>query len=278
MARPSPRRLAAGIVVSCAAAALPLLVACGGGDAKPAGTTPPAAKASQTAGVTTPLPTTKTGEAVTATPAGPARVADEPVAFATEDGVTLRGHLYSVPGPIRKVVVFSHMFPNDQRAWTAFAQEAAAGGSAALTYDFRGYGESGGARDASKTEQDLSAALRFIKSRDYTQVYLVGASMGGTAALKVASKQDVAGVIAVSAPDSFMGVDVRRDVANIRAPKLFVASKGDDDAPAAVTFFMQTAPEPKQSQLYDGSAHGTELLQGANAASFKKIVLDFVAR
>ena len=245
------------------------LVACGGGGAEPTATSPGASPS--------PSGTKPSTEQSPAQPPGGTQIKDEAVAFGTEDGITIRGHLYSVPGPTRRVVVFAHEYPKDQRAWQGFAHQLVAPGVAALTFDFRGYGETGGSKDAAKIDLDLDAAVRFLKSRDYPLVYVVGASMGGTAALKVAARQDLAGVVSVSAPTNFMGLDARQDVASVSERKLFIASRGDGDAPAAVTFFMQSAPDPKQSQLFDGSAHGSELLQGASAGAFERLVIDFVS-
>jgi esterase/lipase len=205
-------------------------------------------------------------------------VTDEPIAFGTDDGVTIKGHLYSTPGPKRRVVVFAHEYPKDQKAWQGFAREITSPGVSAVTFDFRGYGETGGSKDVSKIDHDLEAAVRFLKSRDYPLMYVVGASMGGTATLKVAARNELAGAVLVSAPTNFMGLDARQDVSKVTEPKLFIASRGDDDAPAAVATFMQSSPEPKQSQLFDGSAHGSELLQGNNTAAFKRLVIDFVSR
>ena len=257
------------------AAALALsLAACDGGNNDTQGS--PKVTATAPSGQASGTLTPSEGATPSATTPG-GRVSDEAVAFQTDDGVTVRGHVYSSPGPQRRAVILAHMFPNDQRAWQAFAPELAAIGIAALTFDFRGYGETGGSKDAAKIDLDLDAAVRFLKSRDYPLVYLVGASMGGTAALKVAARQDLAGVVSVSAPTNFMGLDARQDVASVSERKLFIASRGDGDAPAAVTFFMQSAPDPKQSQLFDGSAHGSELLQGASAGAFERLVIDFVS-
>ena len=269
--RPS-RRHVVGLV---AAAALVLLLgACGGngggGSSTPAATRSPApATGTRAAG---------TPSATATAPSGGAKVNDEPVAFATTDGVTIRGHLYSTPGPQRKAVIFAHMFPSDQRSWTAFAQEVAATGIAALTLDFRGYGETGGSKDVPKIDRDLSAAVRFLKARDYPQVYLVGASMGGTAALKVAVAESVAGVVTVSAPVEFQGLDARNDVPTLRMRLLFIASRDDGSAPASAGFFMQNAPGQRDAQILEGSAHGTDLLKGSQASAFKQLVLDFLNR
>src|SRR4051812_40896271 len=69
---------------------------------------------------------------------------DERVAITATDGVQLVGHLYGTRGP---GVVLAHMYPADQRSWTPMAEELARVGYRALTFDFRGYGESGGSKD-----------------------------------------------------------------------------------------------------------------------------------
>ena len=227
-------------------------------------TTVPSADTKPTAVATTP-PSTDTSA-----------VHDEPVVFETTDGVQIHGHLYSIPGPLRKVVVFGHEYPKDQTAWRDFARQLATKGINALTFDFRGYGETGGSKDPSKINLDMDAAVRFMSSRDYPLIYLIGGSMGGTAALKVAAQEKVAGVAAVSAPVSFMGLDASSDVAKITAPKLFIASSGDDDAPAAVQTFMDEAQQPKQSKIYDGSEHATDIFKGPNGADFTAQLLKFL--
>lgn len=218
--------------------------------------------------------------ALSPTPAtGGGRASDERVAFQTEDGVVIRGHVYTAPGPQRRAVIFAHMFTDDQRSWQPFARELAASGVATLTFDFRGYGETGGSRDVSRIDRDLAAAVLFLKSRDYPLIYLVGASMGGTAALKVAASQEVAGVVAVSAPVSFMGLSAQSDVTRVTERKAFLASRNDPEGAAqALQQFMQLAPEPKESFLFEGSAHGTALLQGATAGPFKAWISEFVQR
>ncbi len=218
------------------------LVACGGGDydgtrrlATHRRRPPPRPPPQPTAAEDKPTPE-----------AAPAGVTDEPVRFETSDGVAISGHLYSGGGPKRKVVVLAHEFPRDQTAWTAFAQQLAAAGIDALTFDFRGYGETGGDKDVAKIDLDLESAARFIASRDYAQVYLFGASMGGTAAIKVAARLDLAGLVTISAPDQLHGTR-RPHRRRQRQPSRSSSSpqRGDDGAPDAVDYFMQQASRPQ---------------------------------
>jgi alpha/beta superfamily hydrolase len=214
----------------------------------------------------------------TAPPAATATVPaalEEAVSFVTEDGTTIRGHLF---GAGDTAVILSHMRPNDQRAWFDFARELAAEGFAALTYDFRGYGETGGDKQLGLLDRDLSAALDFMEGQGFARIYLVGASMGGTASLIVAAREDVAGVVSVSAPARFEGLDADAVVADIVEPKLFIASIDDQSAYDSLRAFVQQATEPSDDLTFEGSAHGTELLEGEHAAEFKAQVLDFLAQ
>ena len=247
--------------VPLAVAAL-LLAACGAAEAPEA---PP--ETLPTGGATAVAPT--------GTP-GPSAVGS-PVNFVTEDNVVVKGHLYGTGGA---AVVFAHMYPNDQRVWAPFAAEVAGQGYTALTFDFRGYGETGGQKDISRIDRDLVAAVRFLRERDYDKVVLVGASMGGTAALKVAARDDladiIAGVVAVSAAESFRGLVARDDVSRISIPVLFVASEGDDGAPQSLQSMFERVGGQKDRRLFSGGAHGTELLDGEHAAEVKALILDFI--
>jgi pimeloyl-ACP methyl ester carboxylesterase len=243
------------------------LAACGGGE-KTHSVSPTASPAGSP---TLAAPTTPAAGEATATP-----VTSTPVSFTTEDDLTIKGRLF---GSGETAAVFAHMYPNDQQAWWGFASEVAGQGHAALTFDFRGYGETGGSKDIAHIDRDLAAAVRYLREHGYQRVILVGASMGGTAALKVAARDEfkglVAGVVAVSAPQAFQGLVARDDVANIKVPMLFVASQDDGVAFESLEAFYDKATGPKQQQVYSGDAHGTGLLQSEHAAEFKVLLLDF---
>ena len=100
-----------------------------------------------------------------------------------------------------------------------------------MTFDFRGYGESTGEKEFDRLDTDLEAALDYMRDTLGVQkVFLVGASMGGTASLLVAERDPVAGVVSISSPATYQEIDAVAGVDEILAPKLFIAS--EDDAPA----------------------------------------------
>lgn len=255
--------------------ALPLLVAACGGDSRaPAPTATPADSGS----IKDPAPAVTAAQAASPTPgsATPSTaVSSEPFTFqSTEDGVTMKGHLYSVQGPKRKVVILAHGANEDQKAWQAFAQELALRGVAAVTFDFRGYGETGGTKDQSKLAADLEVAVRYLKSLDWPLVYVVSSEIGGTATLKVAASQELAGVATISSLPSVTGIDARSDVARVVEPKLFLAGAGDTAAGTAVITLAAAASEPRMSRIIEGtSATGIALLKVEAA---KQALLAFI--
>ena len=94
---------------------------------------------------------------------------------------------------------------------------------------------------------DLTAALAFLRSDGPTRVALIGASVGGTASLVVASEQqDVPAVITLSAPEVLDSLAAGPDVlTNITGAKLFIAGLGDPSGAAgagtAERFFRSAA-------------------------------------
>jgi len=196
------------------------------------------------------------------------------VSFQTTDGLTLHGHLF---GNGEKLVILAHMRPSDQTSWYGFAEELAKAGYSALTFDFRGYGESEGSKELEKIDLDVEAAIETMRDKGYGVIYLVGASMGGTASLIVAARQEVAGVVAISAPADFEGLDAEAVVGQVSERKLFIASKGDTSAMTSLERLFERAPEPKEEKVFEGSDHGTNLLEGKDAAEVKAAIMAFLS-
>jgi pimeloyl-ACP methyl ester carboxylesterase len=204
----------------------------------------------------------------------PLPVATEKVSFATADGLTLSGTLYL--GEAKLAVVLAHQGagqPN-QKSWSAFATEAARQGFTALAFDFRR--DFGGPLD-----RDVVAALDLLRARGFARIACFGASMGGTACLKAALTEDLAGIALIGSPLATGGgaVSVEPDeLATLTIPKLFVTT--DDDRFTGITAVVKSiykqAPEPKQFQEYPGTAHGTEIFGTASGDEFRALLLGFL--
>jgi uncharacterized protein len=103
----------------------------------------------------------------------PADVRIEPVTF-TSGGQTLKGHLYIPSGvsranPGSAVVVTGAWMTVKEQMPGRYAQELAQRGVVALAFDFRGWGESGGAvralEDPKAKTEDIRAAVAFLATR-----------------------------------------------------------------------------------------------------------------
>jgi hypothetical protein len=200
-------------------------------------------------------------------PSGPVQASNEPVSFATADGVTIKGHLYAAPGPKRRVLVIASSL--DQKTWQPYASQLAGQGVALLTYDMRGVGETGGARNDGQMDKDLAVAVGFVQSRDYPLVYVfaVGAE-ASAAAIKVAGREDLAGVAAYSASAA-----ARADIAGVKEAKLLMAPESSADAAAAVNTLAQAGPEPTRRVVLSQAPSGNDPLSSAQA---RQALFDFV--
>jgi pimeloyl-ACP methyl ester carboxylesterase len=192
------------------------------------------------------------------------------------DDVTLGGHVF---GRGSTGVILAHMRPADQTAWFAFAAMLAATGRyTVLTFDFRGFGESGGDKDFDVVDVDLTSAYDYMRQQLHIEkVFLVGASMGGTASLVIGTRVPVAGVVSVSSPGEFPPLDAVAAVPQLTVPKLFITSKDDVPQERSQEEMFAAAPEPKDEEVYDGDAHGTDLLQGPHASEVERRISDFLA-
>jgi len=197
------------------------------------------------------------------------------VNFKTDDGININGNIF---GSFNRIVILSHMFPTDQTSWFEFAKFLNENKIAAMTYDFRGYGKSEGKKEIANIYKDLEAAIKYISQYNLDKVYLMGASMGGTASIIVAAETKVSGLITLSAPDEFKGLSAKNEIKNLKCPKLFIASKGDTYAFKSANFFYDNSNEPKEKLILDGKSHGTFIFneEPENGNKIKEAVTIFL--
>lgn len=207
-------------------------------------------------------------------------------AFESSDGVSLSGRLF---GPDRGSagVVLAHMFPSNQSAWFDFADRLGERGYRVLTFNFRGYcpgGEAGcseGEKGIPAIWQDVAGAVEALRREGVSRVALVGASMGGTASLIVASHEgnDVEAVVTLSAPASFEGLAAGPDVlAQVSAAKLFIAGHEDIVAVQAVDAFYAESIQPKRPVILTTDDHGTDILTGNQAGIASTEIVNWLER
>ena len=155
----------------------------------------------------------------------------EKVSF-TSGADTCAGYLF-VPeaagtGPRWPCVVLAHGFSGTMDRLFRHAERFAAGGIAALVFDYRGFGESGGEPrqvvDLPSQQADLRTAIAWARRRhdlDPDRVALWGNSLGGAHAISVAA--DDPGIAAVVAQIPFNGFPPARDRSATASLRLLAA-------------------------------------------------------
>lgn len=193
----------------------------------------------------------------------------------TEDGLALDARLFAADAT--HIVILLHMYQANQESWFETARMLRDRGVSALTLDFRGYGASEGDIEPDHLERDVRAAIAFARSSGYEHIVLVGASMGGAAAIVTAVEEDVDGVLTLSAPERFGGLNADKAVAQIEAPLAMIAAKGDTSAEHTMkTFEEQHHVDTRWSLLLDGKAHGTDLLETAEGEKVTGMLIEFL--
>lgn len=176
-------------------------------------------------------------------------------------------------------VVLAHMLGSSQSAWQGLVEEIAERDFHVLTFDFRGHGISGGDRDPSLAAIDLRAAVAKLRSLGASKIFVVGASMGGTAAIVVAADEKLEGVVAISAPSSIDGLDASVVAGRLDEPSLFiVGSKDAEQYTKAATTLAGSAPEPSSLEVIaETGAHGTDLLSDTKTRTrVTMLIIDFL--
>ena len=241
-----------------------ILVGCGSG------------AGSRTATTAMPGATVAPTPTVVPTPGIPA-VSARTVHFVTSDHLHLTGSLY---GHGKTIVICSHMLHTTREIWSesGIPQRLAVQGYEVLTYDFRGNGDSEGPPDIWSLDVDLRAAVAFAKQQGATKIVLMGASMGGTASLKVASEEQVSAVISLSGPQSFSVNVSDQEIQAMNIPKLFMASETDTPFVTDAKHMYAIASQPKEISIYPGNNHGTDIFGGENGDDPAQRIFHFLAQ
>src|SRR5574341_53415 len=204
------------------------------------------------------------------------------VSFVTADGVTLQGTLY---GTGAAAVILAPMYLGTQASWQPFAEDAAAQGYHVLTFDYRGYGGSGGDRSPSAAPADVAAAVAFMRENHFSPVVLIGAELGGSASILAAAQDsDIAGLAVLSAPRAFPpdASDTLQvsdaDLAALTMPTLWIATRQDLRQNVEEMQALAGGSD-KEIWIYEGSAvSGTFIFDGADGPDLTRRLLEFIAR
>jgi len=182
--------------------------------------------------------------------------------FGAADGTRLVGVLI---GTGTKGVVLAHQSSGNFCQWFPYARTLARNGFRVLAFDFRTSGASGfppRSANAARFDLDVVAAVNVLRRRGATSIVLAGGSLGAAAVLVVAAQLEprVQGVISLSSPALYSGLDAVAAARNLQVPVLYVAAEDDGEFAAdARTLYEQTTVEDKGLIVLYAGGHGTSL-------------------
>lgn len=187
------------------------------------------------------------------------------VRFTAPDGTRLVGHVYG-SGPTAIVLV--HQRDGVMCQWTSYAQRLAKLGYRTLTIDLRNYGDSQERHYPANMRYggDVVGAIKYVRAKGAKKVFVLGASMGGSAAIDGAAnaRPAVNGVVSVSGAADL--VDAIEAVKRVQVPSLFVAGAGDRDfATDAHRLYDASPAKDKKIDVVPGAfEHGTHLVAASS--------------
>ena len=183
------------------------------------------------------------------------QAATDQARFATGDGEEISGLVYG-QGDIG--IVLAHMRGRGQSSWAEFATEASDSGYVVLTFDFRGYGDSTGTKDK-RMDKDLEAAVRYMLFvENVRKVVIIGASMGGTAAITIADEYNVAAVAAISPSTTYGRINALEAASTMKTPLLLIVAEDDPPFNGYADSLLAAASTTRYLEMA-GSQHGTNL-------------------
>lgn len=113
----------------------------------------------------------------------------EDVYFKSADGIRLHGWYFPAVKSAKGTVLHVHGNAGNITAHYEFIRWMPAAGYNVLTFDYRGYGQSGGQVTRTGTMSDACAALDYLRGRtdvDKARIVVFGQSIGGTVATALA--------------------------------------------------------------------------------------------
>jgi pimeloyl-ACP methyl ester carboxylesterase len=204
--------------------------------------------------------------------------AQQTLSFPSQDGGRVCADLY---GTGTRAVVLAHGGRFSKESWRDQAGILASAGFEVLAIDFRGFGCSTGPGQAdfdhAPFENDVLAAVRYLKAHGVRTVSVVGGSFGGGAAGDASIK---------SAPGEIDRIVLLGAAPNLPAEKLksralFIVARDDSDGAGlrlpGIRAQYDKAPQPKELIVLEGSAHAQFLFQTEQSDRVMHEILRFLS-
>ena len=204
--------------------------------------------------------------------------AQEAISILTQDGGRICADLY---GKGDSGVVLAHGGRFNKESWKEQARALVSAGFRILAIDFRGFGCSSGPGQAdfdnAPFENDVLAAVRYLKAHGVKTVSVVGGSFGGSAAGDASIK---------SAPGEidrivFLGAEPNLSADKLKSRAMFIVARDDSNGAGprlpGIRAQYDKAPQPKELIVLEGSAHAQFLFQTDQSDRVMREILRFLS-
>jgi pimeloyl-ACP methyl ester carboxylesterase len=186
--------------------------------------------------------------------------------FRAADGTRLVGHRF---GHGRTFVVLAHESRGSLCDWAPYGRRLARLGLSAFAFDFRNYGQSQtrAYRNGQSQGVDVAAAVKLVRRLGARKVFVVGASLGGSAVISAGAsvRPPVNGVVSVSGAADL--ADALGSAARLKVPVLYLAGRYDVQfAEDAQRLYDATGSSDKTLKILGRGEHGTELVGSSPTA------------
>jgi dienelactone hydrolase len=206
----------------------------------------------------------------------PAATTERNVDLTASDGTKLTGTYFSA-GKAGPGVLLLHQCNRQRKVWDGLAQQLAAAGINVFTFDYRGFGESGGKPEDKSTPAeigaqrgkwpgDLEVAYQYLVSQpgvNKEDIGVGGASCGVDNSVQTALRHpEVKSLVLLSGPTDRKGRQFLRD--SITAPEFFAAAD-DDEFPGAVLtmeWYYNITGNPGKTWVHEATGgHGADMFK-----------------
>jgi pimeloyl-ACP methyl ester carboxylesterase len=205
-------------------------------------------------------------------------VAQQTITIPTEDGGRICADLY---GQGARAVVLAHGGRFNKESWREQAQALVSEQFRVLALDFRGFGCSTGPGqtdfDNAPFENDVLAAVRYLKRHGAKTVSVVGGSFGGGAAGDASIKSTPGEIDRIV----FLGAAPNLSAEKLKSRALFIVARDDGNGAGprlpGIRAQFDKAPQPKELIVLEGSAHAQFLFQTDQSDRVMREILRFLS-
>ncbi|MED5370826.1 MAG: alpha/beta fold hydrolase [Myxococcota bacterium] len=198
-----------------------------------------------------------------------APAAAEEITLKAKDGTALHADYKKAKG--ESAVVLVHMLGRSAKDWRFVADKLNGNDITTLAVDLRKHGANlpeGSGRpelspeDFAGMKQDVQAAVAHLRKEGFTDIQLIGASIGANLALQVAAEDaEIRSVILLSPGLDYKGVTSEEAMAAYgERPILIVVSKDDRYSAKSGLVLDSKAKGVHELVIYDAAGHGTKML------------------